>query len=318
MRRPVRDERSPRTARVALLRRLPRRLRLGLWRARAWAARRARRLRGHGKERDVGGLPRPARPTPALAPWLVETADRQSSWRAGSLARWAPSSEEAGVTVVCVTNRPHQLDEVVANYERQQHPHRQLLVVTNSRAFDLEAVRARLAVVEGASTIDIDEDASLGSCLNVALERCRTRSFAKFDDDDWYGPHFLTDLVLAQRFADAAVVGKHSYFVHLLDGDVRLLRFPGREFVYTSFVAGGTLLVDTSRTGHVRFADRSVGEDSAFLEACLRRGQSVFGADRFNYVQRRGADNTWQAGSDALTAGAAVVDPASPAGAVEV
>ena len=147
----------------------------------------------------------------------------------------------------------------------------------------------------------------LGACLNAARDATTTRFLAKFDDDDEYGPHYLSDMLLAHRFADAGVVGKHSFHAHLVEADQTILRAPGREFRYTSHIAGGTLLIDLDRVGRVRFPDRSVGEDGGFLAAVERAGQAVFSADRFNYLQRRHGANTWPISDDGYARGALVL-----------
>ena len=43
----------------------------------------------------------------------------------------------------------------------------------------------------------------------------------------------------------------------------------------------------------LRFPDASLGEDQAFIEACHRRGIATFAADRFNFIQERNGENTW-------------------------
>ena len=90
------------------------------------------------------------------------------------------------------------------------------------------------------------------------------------------------------------MTGKHSCFVYLEPSDSTHVRFPGQEFRDTSFLAGGTLLLDVDALRGTRFPDVNLGEDSGLLAACLRGGLRVRSADAFNYVQMRGADNTWQ------------------------
>lgn len=205
------------------------------------------------------------------------------------------SPTPGAVTVVCATARPEHLDRLLANHARLRGEPR-LVVVTNSRRFDPAAVEARVGAVPGAVVLHVDEDEPLGVCLNAALERVTTRFAAKLDDDDWYGPHYLDDLLRAQWASGAAVTGKHSHFAWLADRDQVLLRFPGREMTYTSFVAGGTLLLDLEQLDGIRFPARTVGEDKGLLDAVLATGRSVFSGDRFGYLQRRTGDNTWQPG----------------------
>ena len=221
------------------------------------------------------------------------------------------------MTVICVTRRPHQLDNVIANYTRQTHPRRRLIVVTNSAAFDLAEVADRLSEIGGARVIEMPEDVSLGLCLNAALDMTTSRYVAKFDDDDRYGMEYLSDMMIAHRFAAAAVVGKHSHYAVFSNDGRGYLRFAGREFCDVSWVAGGTLVIDRERTGALRFEDRSIGEDGAFLSACLRRGHAVYAADRFNYVQYRSDDNTWAQSREVYLRDAIEVTSSDPLDEIE-
>lgn len=208
------------------------------------------------------------------------------------------SPSRSDVTVVCVTKRPHLIREVLRNFDRQVHERRKMIIVTNSSGFDAEVIAQHIGDRPNVVTVHADEQMSLGACLNLGIGFVDTRFVAKFDDDDIYGPSYLHDALLAHSYAGAGVVGKHSYFAHLRMSDETVLRFPGQEFTYSSYLVGGTLVIDLDRVGDLRFPAVSIGEDQAFIRACHRRGISTFAADRFNFVQVRATDNTWQIPTD--------------------
>lgn len=203
-----------------------------------------------------------------------------------------PSDSAApSVEVVCVSRRPWQLQQVIDQFDAQTYPHRRLTIVLTSDDSESGAVDpTRWPHV----TIERRPGLSLGRCLNEALDRSGAALVAKWDDDDWYGADYLTDLVLTRNATGAAITGKHSYFAYLARSERAILRFDGVEFCDTSFVAGGTLLIDRAALGDVRFPDVNLAEDGALLERCERRGLRIFAADPFNYVQYRGDANTWQ------------------------
>lgn len=253
-----------------------------------------------GQSRPLLDLP-PGRP-----PHDVET---HRAWREASVTKAARSLPE--VTVVCVTNRPDRLDHAIENYERQRYDRKRLLLVTNSSRFEDAHVAARLAHLERASAMSMDETVTLGGCLNAALGSCETPYFAKFDDDDRYGPGYLLDMMLAHLATRAVVVGKRTYLAHLERTGRYLLRFPGHEFSYTSFVSGATLVVDLQALGDTRFPEVDVGEDTGFIDRCRRGGRSVFSGDRFNYLQTRGSENTWRVSNERYAAAGVPVDEAT-------
>lgn len=199
-------------------------------------------------------------------------------------------SAAPAVEVVCVSRRPWQLPQVIDQFEAQTYAHRRLTIVLTSSEPDSATIDpSRWPHV----TIERRPGVSLGHCLNEVLDSSTASLVAKWDDDDWYGANYLTDLVLTRNATGAAVTGKHSYFAYLAESERAILRFNGVEFCDTSFVAGGTLLIDRAALGDVRFPDVNLAEDGALLRQCEVRGLRIFAADPFNYVQYRGGANTW-------------------------
>lgn len=258
-----------------------------LWRG--YADVRRRLLRHGSADRALTALRAPKRAD--VEEWTATLARRHDDYRGAIEPVAAP------VTVVCVSARPQLLGSVARNVAGQTHRDLELVFVANDTGFDAVDIDAGLAVVaDGDRRVTVlrrAPEVSLGACLNAALDSAASRFVAKFDDDDLYGPEYLRDAMRAHAHAGAGVVGKHTYYAYIESVDRTILRFPAHEFRYSSTLAGGTLVLDRDRIGDLRFPDVSLGEDRAFIAACHRRGVSTYSADRFNFVQVRGADNTW-------------------------
>jgi len=226
-----------------------------------------------------------------LASWNEVTAQRHDEYRS------AVEPLDARVAVICSSNRTTDLPNAVASVAAQLHQRLELVFVAHGDDWDLADVETSLAgldrQLERVTMLHVGATKTLGACLNAALAASDARFVAKFDSDDHYGAHYLTDALRAHRFAGAGIVGKHSYYAHLEDSDEYLLRFPGNEFRYTSTMAGGTFVIDRDRVDDQPFADVSIGEDRQFIARCHRRGISTFSADRFNYTIVRSGANTW-------------------------
>jgi len=224
---------------------------------------------------------------------MQSTRERHDDYRkAISLPRFS-------VVIVCVSNRPAMVSNVIDNVLRQagliDKP--DVRFVANSDALTdemLGQVQTALSAKFSFESHRLNEMDSLGAGLNLAMRSSDARFVAKFDDDDYYGPNYLADMLRAHTYSGAAVVGKHSYFAHLEATDQLVLRFPYREFRYSRTVAGGTLVIDRDQTGEQDFDNTSLGEDRAFLAQVHRRRLTVFAADRFNFLQSRASDNTWK------------------------
>lgn len=208
-----------------------------------------------------------------------------------------PSPHEPAIDVICVTSRPQYLRRALDNFRRQSYLNRRLIFVTNSDDFDTGEVEALVGEFDDARIMHLPPTLTLGECLNAALDVSDAEFFAKFDDDDHYGAHYLSDMVLATRFADATVYGKRTFHAHVEALDCTVVRHEGHEFEHTNLVMGGTLLVKRADIGDLRFEAVPSGTDTRFLKACSARGLDIFSTDRFNYLMVRRADighHTWQ------------------------
>lgn len=269
---------------------------------RAWRGYAAAR-RWVARETSPRELSRLRRPRDANSPeWCRVTSDRHERYRADH------PPMPGRVCVVCVSNRPHRLEAVAANVGRQCGTEIEFVFVPNGPGFDDAEIARAFDGLAHTHVMRPPAPVSLGSGLNLALEATDARFVAKFDDDDHYGARFLVDSMRVHGFAGAGVVGKHTYYASLVESSTTVLRFPGHEFTYSSTLAGGTLVIDRNRTGRLRFDDVSIGEDRAFLRACHRAGVSTYAGDRFNFVQRRGDDNTWTVSTEHFLEGCEPVD----------
>ncbi|HEX2499318.1 MAG TPA: glycosyltransferase, partial [Actinomycetes bacterium] len=149
---------------------------------------------------------------------------------------------EPTISVVVPTNRPRQLDHVLGFVGRQSHPHIQLILVQHGFSTpDAElAARAAAAGVSNLVALTAPATRTLGGCLNLGVDAADGDYLAKMDDDNFYGRHYLRDLVRAFAYTDAAAVGKWAHLVHLEGSKATLLRFGHAEHRYTDLVQGGT------------------------------------------------------------------------------
>jgi len=214
------------------------------------------------------------------------------------------TGRDLSATIVCVTNRPEFMGQIHENIARQVGVDFDVVVVLHGLDVDLEEIRQRFADLPSVYVRSVGADSTLGDGLNLGIELGRGRYIAKFDDDDLYGPNYLFDQIVAHQYARAAIVGKHTYLAYLRSSDQVIERFPGHEHSYVASLAGGTLVLDRSRLGVVRFPSLDLGEDQGIIRNCLRHGMSVYSTDRFNYVQIRGGWNTWVIDDDRFAAGA--------------
>nr|WP_098470188.1 glycosyltransferase [Serinibacter salmoneus] len=214
------------------------------------------------------------------------------------------------VTALVSSIRPHQLDHVVEMVSRQQDVDVQLAFLAHGWDVDEGDLRARAreAGIGAVSVLRGDVDTPLGVCLNRLVTAADGDYVAKMDDDDLYGPRYLADAVHALTYSRAQVVGKQAHYVHFLGEDVLALRFKEREHRFTHFVMGPTIVATRGTVSEVRFPDRTLGEDTGFLERVTNGGGRIYSADRFGFAQvRGGSPHTWNASDMEMLAQSDVV-----------
>ncbi|MNI43893.1 Glycosyl transferase family 2 [compost metagenome] len=142
----------------------------------------------------------------------------------------------------------------------------------------------------------VPEHVSLGACLNYAVGKTKYSYIAKFDDDDYYAPYYLTDSLLSFRRTKADVIGKRAHYMYLQGSKTLILRFPHDENKRASRLPGATLVMKRSVLNRVRFPDRSVGEDDLFCLRSKKKGFKVYSAGRHNFAairRKNSSKHTW-------------------------
>ncbi|MDT0212635.1 glycosyltransferase [Rothia sp. ARF10] len=230
--------------------------------------------------------------------------------RGAGLASYAVASRPRTVSALVSTNRPHQLDHVLATVASQRGVDVELVLLTHG--FEPESdLRARAAElgIERLTLLHEPSSTSLGACLNRCVQAASGEVVAKMDDDDVYGPDYLRDQLHALDYSGAVVVGKQAHHMWIEAIDATIVRFPEREHRFTDLVMGPTIVTPREVAVAHPFGDVRRGEDTGFLRDVVAGGSRVYSADRFNFVQMRHTSqrHTWEATTAELLANARVL-----------
>ncbi len=216
-----------------------------------------------------------------------------------------------GVTIVTCTNKLDYLDNIFANYDRQEYRDKELIIVLNNNLLSIEEWREEARKHPAVTVYQVDEKEGLGDCLNFAIEKAEFDYVAKFDDDDYYAPAYVEDTINAFTYSGADIVGKRSYYVHVEKSGALALMLPGREHCFVKHVGGPTITFRRSVFHKVRFATgKGHGRDVRFLQDCLANGFTIYSADRFNFalIRRASQDlHTWTIADEEFLASAQII-----------
>jgi len=210
------------------------------------------------------------------------------------------------VAGVLISNRPIDLIRAIGGFASQEYPDKELVVGCHGIETEpverfLEENHADLPV----QVLSFASALSLGSCLNAAIEATSAPVVAKIDDDDHYGPAYLTDAVNAMRYSGALVIGKAAQFTYVQSVDRTVLRRADSEETFVDgTLTGATLVFRRHVWEAVGFPDRPRKVDVYFLDGVRAAGYSVYANSRWEFVYlRRASGHTWQADDSVFLSG---------------
>lgn len=197
------------------------------------------------------------------------------------------------VSALLATRRPEMLDFALRQVARQRGAEVELVLAAHGFEPDRDAVRRALGD-RPHQVLTFDGSDFFGDVLTGAARAASSEVLLKIDDDDWYAPDVVHDLLMARRFSGADVVGMPSEFVYLHRDDVTVRRNHPSE-IFARFVAGGTLLMDRGllrSLGDFRRVRRFV--DAQLLAGVEAAGGRIYRTHGLGYVLRRTGDgHTW-------------------------
>lgn len=241
-----------------------------------------------------------------LADRLQQVADAL-----GATSTFVP--ELPKVACVLVSMRPWLVSRAIERFRSDRYPEKELIVVIHDPDADMRALNALVRGGERIRIYQMGRERSLGACLNFALAHTDAPYWAKLDDDDFYGPEYLSDMLLYRRIVDFSVLGKPAAFIYLEGRDELLLnelRAGRTNTLYAAsgakpgHVAGGSLVGRRDVAESVPFSERRRGgSDSDFLVRLHEAGHDLIATDPFNFAYFRSTTegfHTWNTSEEEL------------------
>lgn len=200
------------------------------------------------------------------------------------------------VTIVTCTNRSHLMENIFQNYENQLLPQKELIIVLNSSSMDLSTWKKKAKKYKNVTIFKLPDKVTLGECLNYAIKRSKYEYIAKFDDDDFYAPYYLVNIMEDFKETGADLVGKRAIFCYFEGTKVLAIRTPQHENKFTNTVAGATLVFKKDVWRKIPFTKKDYKEDTTFTKELYENGYKIYSTDKYNYTCLRKTDpnhHTW-------------------------
>lgn len=232
-----------------------------------------------------------------------------SGWRRRvAVAGGLPQSRLPKVSIILATRRPEMVDFALRQIARQRHAGGEVMLAAHGFEVDASMTRALDGVHQWQlQVLSVDRTVPFGAVLNRAAERASGDVLLKMDDDDWYGPEFVSDLLLARGYSGADIVGMLAEF-SFIESLWLTVRRPDLTECYNTFVAGGTLMIDRTTFADVGgFRPLRHFVDAGLLAAVREGGGSIYRTQGLGYLLRRGkGGHTWDPGMGYFIAAARV------------
>ena len=222
--------------------------------------------------------------------WLVQSVHtRRHALRAYSPA--AALNAWPTVSVVLATHRDRFIDHAIAQLARLAYPNLQIIVGLHG----VEVDESRFApIAHDLKVVRIGSEVPFGTALQQLSQQAEGQLITKMDDDDFYGPEHVWDLVLARMYSGATLVGKALDWIHVESANKTAFRPEYAAEKYAPFVAGGTMLIsraDLDALGGWRPVAKSV--DRALIERVEHTGGAIYRTHGLGYLyERRGEGHT--------------------------
>jgi glycosyltransferase involved in cell wall biosynthesis len=204
------------------------------------------------------------------------------------------------VTIVTSTQRDEYMLNLYQIIKGQTYENFEVVIVLNKNTMDKKRWEKQFEdLKQDVKILQIEESVSLGHCLNHAIESSSGEIIAKFDDDDYYAPNYLQDMILSMDYSNADIVGKSAHYVYLEEKQLLIVKTNGSGVEsYSDFLSGATLVFTRHLYNSLGgFADRSRGEDSDLLRRAKEGGFKIYSNDLYNFClfRRKNKDgHTWQ------------------------
>ena len=182
---------------------------------------------------------------------------------------------------------------MVADMFRAQHyPNKRLVIVENGDA--IGATREAGVVPHMVTT----SEPHVSHARNAGIDLVRDLGgewTAQWDDDDYYGPHYLSELAFSIVNECGDLLGKRRHFVAFRDHGLYLFNAINQN-KRAHYLHGPTLCFNAQRYPDVRYSIVEEGEDLLFCDAMQRRGAFIYGQSIHHFCYTRGhhVDHTFK------------------------
>jgi glycosyltransferase involved in cell wall biosynthesis len=204
-------------------------------------------------------------------------------------------SQYPSVSVVIATVRPNDLENILNQILKQTLPKFEVLLGLHD--IELNTKHKVLIKKLGARKVKVShqkfaKSSTLGEILSTLCESATGEYISKIDDDDYYGPEHLRDLVDTALDTKAEVVGRAMNYVYLEPLSLTVRRYSPNGIqaveLWSEWVCGGTILVKRDAAKAAGFFGKgTTAVDKYLLSHVTENGGKIYRTFGAGYIYRR-------------------------------
>jgi len=234
------------------------------------------------------------------------------------------------ISIVSCTNHIENIHNILTNFKTQTYPNLELLILVDGGGYQYhnkKEVKHQIKKIAHKTLhekikkitkfknnvyrykkirIQNMKDISLGSCLNYGISRTNGILIMKWDDSDFYGKNYITNIYSKYQENNANILIKLTHFSYLESKDATYLLSPGHEnqFIHSctlphTRVPGSTICIERKalQKYNLHFKDITAGEDTDFLCRAIKKGISIYSTSRYDHCWKRSSlktKHTWK------------------------
>lgn len=217
------------------------------------------------------------------------------------------------VSVITPTYRRSLLKRCVENYEEFDYPNKELVIVFNGNDLP-DASELGVSKRYDITVTYVPSDLFAGAALNLGHLAASGKYVFRVDDDDYYGPEYLKDMVFSARALNADLFGKTPVPLIFEGSNEIYVKEGSKEFVIVEldsiqdgmvWLGGNTVAGEANFINSNRYIDHTYGaaDSSMQLNIASLGNPCIALMDKFNVVAFRNADtkmHTWKEEAEKL------------------
>ncbi|WP_304544087.1 glycosyltransferase [Sulfurimonas microaerophilic] len=185
--------------------------------------------------------------------------------------------KEYFATIVTPTKRIRNLENILKNFEQQKYQYKELIIVVNSTEEDFKELKVQVEKIKNIKVLYLPVDKKAASALNTAIEHAKGDYVFRFDDDDYYGEEYLSDVFRFLTIDDASIIGKFGSYIKIEEkNEVFFRKNSSKSKELVSFNAESLPLSDAGISGATFGMKSELLKQCPFPEDSLRTADSAW------------------------------------------